>query len=216
MASLAAVQASVDLALECALRDIVQKAASLLSEGRRVSDADIATLCLDETFFDLTQNIMAVLDDLEWATGEGFEADDALRLRAEVQVDVALGVAEQEAWETLKDLFDQHVLAPPAATLERLSGVFVLLRTRVATVVEAADTPRSTPNDSEEDADEAIETVDIYRAAGFTGPVYLMPVGGVESVYTLNNRRVAELAMKAGLRYSDRLQVPLFKNEWGT
>ncbi len=69
---------------------------------------------------------------------------------------------------------------------------------------------------TEEDAEEAIETVDIYRAEGFSGPVYLMPVGGVESVYTLNNRRVAELAMKNGLRYSDRLQVPLFKNEWGT
>lgn len=69
---------------------------------------------------------------------------------------------------------------------------------------------------TEEDAEEAIETADIYRAEGFEGPVYLMPVGGVESVYTLNNRRVAELAMKAGLRYSDRLQVPLFKNEWGT
>ena len=69
---------------------------------------------------------------------------------------------------------------------------------------------------TEEDAEEAIETLDIYRAEGFTGPCYLMPVGGVESVYSLNNRRVAELAMKAGLRYSDRLQVPLFKNEWGT
>jgi organic radical activating enzyme len=69
---------------------------------------------------------------------------------------------------------------------------------------------------TEEDADEAIETADIYRAEGFAGPIYLMPVGGVESVYTLNNRRVAELAMKNGLRYSDRLQVPLFKNEWGT
>jgi organic radical activating enzyme len=69
---------------------------------------------------------------------------------------------------------------------------------------------------TEEDAEEALEAADIYRAAGFTGPVYLMPVGGVESVYTLNNRRVAEFAMKMGLRYSDRLQVPLFKNEWGT
>ncbi len=69
---------------------------------------------------------------------------------------------------------------------------------------------------TEEDAEEAIETADIYRANGFAGPIYLMPVGGVESVYTLNNRRVAELAMKNGLRYSDRLQVPLFKNEWGT
>lgn len=69
---------------------------------------------------------------------------------------------------------------------------------------------------TEEDAEEAIETADIYRAEGFSGPVYLMPVGGVESVYSLNNRRVAELAMANGLRYSDRLQVPLFKNAWGT
>jgi organic radical activating enzyme len=69
---------------------------------------------------------------------------------------------------------------------------------------------------TEEDAEEALETLDIYRAEGFDGHCYLMPVGGVESVYALNNRRVAELAMKNGLRYSDRLQVPLFKNEWGT
>jgi len=66
------------------------------------------------------------------------------------------------------------------------------------------------------DVEEALWTVNAYRQAGFTGHVYLMPIGGVESVYTLNNRRVAELAMKHGLRYSDRLQVPLFKNEWGT
>lgn len=69
---------------------------------------------------------------------------------------------------------------------------------------------------TEDDAYEALEVMDLYRLAGFEGPVYLMPVGGVESVYALNNRRVADLAMKAGLRYSDRLQVPLFKNEWGT
>ena len=69
---------------------------------------------------------------------------------------------------------------------------------------------------TEADVDEALWTIQAYRQAGFTGHVYLMPVGGVESVYTLNNRRVAELAMKYGLRYSDRLQVPLFKNEWGT
>jgi organic radical activating enzyme len=69
---------------------------------------------------------------------------------------------------------------------------------------------------TEADVDEALETVDVYRSFGFQGPVYLMPVGGVESVYALNNQRVAEFAMKTGLRYSDRLQVPLFKNEWGT
>jgi hypothetical protein len=69
---------------------------------------------------------------------------------------------------------------------------------------------------TQEDCDEALEVTKLYRKEGFTGPVYLMPVGGVESVYSLNNRTVAELAMKNGLRYSDRLQVPLFKNAWGT
>ncbi len=69
---------------------------------------------------------------------------------------------------------------------------------------------------TEQDFSDAECAIGAYRSAGFKGHVYLMPVGGVESVYTLNNRRVAELAMKHGLRYSDRLQVPLFKNEWGT
>jgi organic radical activating enzyme len=67
-----------------------------------------------------------------------------------------------------------------------------------------------------DDVAEALDCISEYRNAGFTGSIYLMPVGGVESVYTLNNKRVAELAMKYGLRYSDRLQVPLFKNKWGT
>jgi len=69
---------------------------------------------------------------------------------------------------------------------------------------------------TKDDVDEALEVIELYRKEDFGGHVYLMPVGGVESVYTLNNRTVAELAMKHGLRYSDRLQVPLFKNEWGT
>jgi 7-carboxy-7-deazaguanine synthase len=69
---------------------------------------------------------------------------------------------------------------------------------------------------TEQDVADAECAIAAFRSAGFQGPIYLMPVGGVESVYTLNNRRVAELAMAKGLRYSDRLQVPLFKNEWGT
>jgi organic radical activating enzyme len=69
---------------------------------------------------------------------------------------------------------------------------------------------------TEQDFEDAQRAIKEYRAAGFKGHVYLMPVGGVESVYALNNRTVADLAMKNGLRYSDRLQVPLFKNEWGT
>jgi len=69
---------------------------------------------------------------------------------------------------------------------------------------------------TEKDAEEAEEAVNEYRKKGFKGPVYLMPCGGVEWVYNLNNRSVAEMAMRKGWRYSDRLQVPLFKNEWGT
>lgn len=69
---------------------------------------------------------------------------------------------------------------------------------------------------TEHDFEDAMKATAEFRAADFTGHVYLMPVGGVESVYTLNNKAVAIMAMNAGLRYSDRLQVPLFKNEWGT
>jgi organic radical activating enzyme len=69
---------------------------------------------------------------------------------------------------------------------------------------------------TEQDFEDAQRATKEFRAAGFRGHVYLMPVGGVESVYALNNRAVAIMAMNAGMRYSDRLQVPLFKNEWGT
>jgi organic radical activating enzyme len=69
---------------------------------------------------------------------------------------------------------------------------------------------------TEQDFADAECAIAAYRKAGFTGHIYLMPVGGVESVYAMNNKNVAILAMKNGLRYSDRLQVPLFKNEWGT
>lgn len=69
---------------------------------------------------------------------------------------------------------------------------------------------------TEQDIEHALKATEEFRAEGFKGHVYLMPVGGVESVYALNNKAVALAAMKNGLRYSDRLQVPLFKNEWGT
>ena len=62
-------------------------------------------------------------------------------------------------------------------------------------------------------ADKAVQA---FRAGGFRGPIYFMPCGGVESVYNLNAKNVAIEAMNRGYRYSDRLQVPMFKNEWGT
>ena len=69
---------------------------------------------------------------------------------------------------------------------------------------------------TKEDALEADSAVQEFRSRGFRGPVYFMPCGGVESVYNLNAKNVAIEAMNRGYRYSDRLQVPLFKNEWGT
>jgi organic radical activating enzyme len=69
---------------------------------------------------------------------------------------------------------------------------------------------------TEEDLDEAEDWINEYKKEGFSGPIYFMPVGGTDFVYNLNNKTVAELALKRGYRYSDRLQIPLFKNEWGT
>lgn len=66
------------------------------------------------------------------------------------------------------------------------------------------------------DVAEAEQAVEEYKSKGFDGPVYIMPCGGTEEGYYLNNRQVAELAMEKGWRYSDRLQIPLFKNAWGT
>lgn len=67
-----------------------------------------------------------------------------------------------------------------------------------------------------ESLEEVQEAVWAYEKAGFRGPVYLMPVGGTEIHYSINSRQVAEMALSKGWRYSDRLQVPLFKNAWGT
>lgn len=69
---------------------------------------------------------------------------------------------------------------------------------------------------TEKDIEDAERADQEFRRAGFSGNTYIMPVGGVDSVYNLNAKNVALAAMKRGWRYSDRLQVPLFKNEWGT
>ena len=69
---------------------------------------------------------------------------------------------------------------------------------------------------TEQDIYDALAATITFRDEGFKGEVYLMPVGGVESVYSLNAKNVALACMKHGLRYSDRLQVPLFRNAWGT
>jgi organic radical activating enzyme len=69
---------------------------------------------------------------------------------------------------------------------------------------------------TEQDIEDAERAAQEFKDVGFKGHIYIMPVGGVENVYNLNAKNVALAAMKRGWRYSDRLQVPLFKNEWGT
>lgn len=48
------------------------------------------------------------------------------------------------------------------------------------------------------------------------GSVYIMPVGGTNEVYELNQKDVANLCIKHGYRFSPRLQCIVYGNEWGT
>jgi 7-carboxy-7-deazaguanine synthase len=67
------------------------------------------------------------------------------------------------------------------------------------------------PNDFEE----VEQAVTEYRREGFEGVVYIMPVGGVVSVYDGNKFNVADEAMRRGYYYSPRLHVDLWGNSWG-
>ena len=69
---------------------------------------------------------------------------------------------------------------------------------------------------TEDDVDDVDRAVKEYRDAGFRGPVYLMPIGGLPEDYHLNTEQVAELSMKKAYRYSPRLQVDIWRNAWGT
>ena len=64
------------------------------------------------------------------------------------------------------------------------------------------------------DVDEVTRAVQEYRRAGIDVPVYIMPLGGRSEEYQLNTRRVAELAMERGWRYTPRLHVDIFGNAW--
>jgi organic radical activating enzyme len=63
--------------------------------------------------------------------------------------------------------------------------------------------------------DEIDRAVKAYRAVGIDGPVYVMPVGGVVSVYDNNRIHIADEALKRGYYYSPRLHVDLWGNGWG-
>ena len=62
------------------------------------------------------------------------------------------------------------------------------------------------------DLDEVDRAVKAYREAGFQGVVYIMPVGGVESVYDGNKFNIDVVAMLRGYYYSQSLHVELWGN----
>lgn len=69
--------------------------------------------------------------------------------------------------------------------------------------------------ETDDHIDEAIRATDAYRRAGFTGPVYLMPQGGVVEPYDKNKKRIADICCQQGWNYSPRLHVDLWGNGWG-
>lgn len=69
--------------------------------------------------------------------------------------------------------------------------------------------------DKLEHFDEIEQAVKAYRAMGIDAPVYVMPVGGVVSVYDNNRIHIADEALKRGYYYSPRLHVDLWGNGWG-
>lgn len=66
-----------------------------------------------------------------------------------------------------------------------------------------------------EDFDEVDRAVAAYRSAGFCGPVYVMPLGGVVDVYNEHRINVADEALRRGYWYSPRLHVDIWGNGWG-
>ena len=69
---------------------------------------------------------------------------------------------------------------------------------------------------TQQDVEEVDRAVITYKEHGFLGQVYLMPVGGVNNLYHLNTKQVAQLSMDKGYKYSPRLQVDIWNNAWGT
>src|SRR6056300_57456 len=66
------------------------------------------------------------------------------------------------------------------------------------------------------DVDEVAQAVTEFNQVGINVPVYVMPLGGRSETYSLNTKKVAELAMARGWRYTPRLHVDIFGNAWGT
>lgn len=69
---------------------------------------------------------------------------------------------------------------------------------------------------TEQDVVDVDTMLSTYKESGINIPVYLMAVGGTVETFKLNNNNVAQICMDRGWMYSDRLQVSLWANQWGT
>jgi hypothetical protein len=66
----------------------------------------------------------------------------------------------------------------------------------------------------EEDMKEVHEAVREYDHARINiDAIYIMPETGA---FSKSDTEIAEIALKYGYKYSPRLQINLFGNEWGT
>lgn len=69
---------------------------------------------------------------------------------------------------------------------------------------------------TEESLAEVKEVNDIYLKHNIKLPTYLMPEGGIAEIYNKNRKRVAEWCMENNFRFSARLHIDIFGNNWGT
>jgi organic radical activating enzyme len=69
--------------------------------------------------------------------------------------------------------------------------------------------------ETDEHIEDARRATKEFRAAGFTGQIYLMPQGGVVKPYEANKIRIADICCEQGWNYSPRLHVDLWGNGWG-
>ena len=68
----------------------------------------------------------------------------------------------------------------------------------------------------EQDLKEVDAAREAYAKHGVTGDIYLMAVGATQEGQANTSSQVAEMAMKNGYKYTPRLHVDLFGNQWGT
>ena len=68
----------------------------------------------------------------------------------------------------------------------------------------------------EQDLNEVNRARDEYHKANVDADIYLMPMGATQEGQAKTATQVADMAMKHGFKYSPRLHVDLFGNQWGT